>query len=139
MAATIASVLLVTLVGLFVVWPFLSPGAPAADAFRDGLSPLERQKLEAYAALREAEFDFRMGKLSDADYAALRDRYRHEALAAIAAIEDARNRNKRERPRPSSGGKAERRIAFCPACGEALPAGANFCGGCGHSLRELVA
>jgi hypothetical protein len=139
MMATIASVLLVTLVGLFVVWPFLNPGAPATDTLRDLVSPLERQKLEAYAALREAEFDFRMGKLSDADYAALRDRYRHEALAAIAAIEDARSRTRRERPRASSGAKGERRIAFCPACGERLPASANFCGGCGHSLRELVA
>jgi hypothetical protein len=139
MVATIASVLLVTLVGLFVVWPFISPAAPVTDAVPDSLSPLERQKLDAYAALREAEFDFRMGKLSDTDYAALRDRYRHEALAAIAAIEEARNRNKRERPRASSGGKGERRIAFCPACGERLPAGANFCGGCGHSIRELVA
>jgi hypothetical protein len=138
MVATIASVLLVTCVGLFVVWPFISPAAPATDAIADVLSPLERQKLEAYAALREAEFDFRMGKLSDVDYAALRDRYRHEALAAIAAIEDARNRTKRERPR-TGGGKVDRRLAFCPACGTPLRAAANFCGGCGHSLRELVA
>ena len=138
MATTIASVLLVTVVGLFVVWPFISPYAATGDASPDSIPPLERQKLDAYHALREAELDFRMGKLSDADYASLRDRYRHEALAAIAAIEDARNRNKRERPRVSSG-KGERRIAFCPACGERLPPRANFCGGCGYSLRELVA
>lgn len=139
MLTTIASVLLVTLVGLFVVWPFISPNAGASDAAPDSISPLERQKLDAYVALREAEFDFRMGKLSDADYASLRDRYRHEALAAIAAIEDARNRSRRERPRGSAPGKVERRIAFCPACGERIPPRANFCGGCGHSLRELVA
>lgn len=138
MLTAIASVLLVTLVGLFVVWPFLRPTAPTSDAAPDSLSPLERQKLDAYVALREAEFDFRMGKLSDADYAALRDRYRNEALSAIAAIEDARNRNKRERPKAVTS-KSARRIAFCPACGERLPKQANFCGGCGHSLRELVA
>ena len=138
MMTTIASVLLVTLVGLFVVWPFINPNAPSGDVLTDSVSPLERQKLDAYLALREAEFDFRMGKLSDADYAGLRDRYRHEALAAIAAIEDARNRTKRERPRPAAG-KSERRIAFCPACGERLPGRANFCGGCGHSVRDLVA
>src|SRR5262249_53147240 len=111
----------------------------AADALPDTLSPLERRKLEAYSALREAEFDFRMGKLSDDDYAALRERYRHEALAAIAAIEDARNRSKRERPRSAVSVKRERRISFCPACGTRVPARANFCGGCGQSLRELVA
>lgn len=138
MMVTIASVLLVTVVGLFVVWPFISPTAPTGDALADSISPWERQKLDAYVALREAEFDFRMGKLSDADYAAMRDRYRHEALAAIAAIEDARNRSKRERPR-TGGVKGERQIAFCPTCGERLQARANFCGGCGHSLRELVA
>jgi hypothetical protein len=138
MMTTIASVLLVTIVGLFVVWPFINPNAPSGDLVPDSISPLERQKLDAYVALREAEFDFRMGKLSDADYAALRDRYRHEALAAIAAIEDARNRTKRERPRTASA-KGERRIAFCPACGERLAGRANFCGSCGQSVRDLVA
>ena len=138
MMVTIASVLLVTVVGLFVVWPFINPNAPSGDVVADSVSPLERQKLDAYAALRESEFDFRMGKLSDADYASLRDRYRHEALAAIAAIEDTRTRNKRERPRTATG-KGERRIAFCPACGQRLPVRANFCGGCGHSVRDLVA
>lgn len=138
MLTTIASVLLVTLVGLFVVWPFISPNAPTHDTLSDAVSPWERQKLDAYMALREAEFDFRMGKLSDADYAATRERYRHEALTAIAAIEDARNRTKRERQRTGPS-KGERRIAFCPACGERLPMRANFCGSCGHSVRDLVA
>ena len=138
MLTTIASALLVTIVGLFVLWPFVRPTAPTADTAPDSLSPLERDKLDAYVALREAEFDFRMGKLSDADYAALRDRYRNEALSAIAAIEDARNRNTRERPKAGTS-KSSHRIAFCPACGERLPTRANFCGGCGHSLRALVA
>jgi hypothetical protein len=138
MLTTLVSVLLVTLVGLFVAWPFVRPSAAVADTEPDQVSPLERQKQEAYTALREAEFDFAMGKLSPDDYAALRDRYRQEALVAIAAIEDARARAKRDRPRAAIG-KPDRRIAFCPSCGERLPPRANFCGGCGFSLRDLVA
>jgi hypothetical protein len=133
---TVLSLLLVAAVGLYVAWPFVRPTAAAEDQESDAVMPLERQKLDAYAALREAEFDWRMGKLSEADYAALQDQYRRQALAAIAAIEEARGRARRER---KPGSIRSRRITFCPSCGERVPPRANFCGHCGRSLRELVA
>lgn len=137
---TVVSVLLVVAAGLFVAWPFVrsAAAAPTGDRVADEVSPLERQKLDAYAALKEAEFDWRMGKLSETDFTVLNEKYRQQALAAIAAIEDARGRARRERAK-APGARAPRRIAFCPSCGEPVPARANFCGGCGRSLRELVA
>jgi hypothetical protein len=134
---TVLSVAFIVIVGLFVTWPFIRPTTPAADARDERTTPFERQKLEAYAALRESEFDWRMGKLSDADYEALREQYRRQALAAIAAIEEARGRAKRDRKAATV--RPPRRIAFCPSCGERVPARANFCSRCGRSLRELVA
>jgi hypothetical protein len=131
------SIILVTGVGLFVAWPFVRPAATASDSDGDAITPLERQKLDAYAALREAEFDWRMGKLSDTDYGALREQYRRQALGAIAAIEESRGRAKRERKAASA--RPARRVAFCPSCGEKVQPRANFCGRCGQSLRELVA
>lgn len=47
----------------------------------------ERQKRQALAAIREAEFDHQMGKLSDDDLATMRARFEAQALEAIAALE----------------------------------------------------
>lgn len=120
----------------FVSAPLLRREAPAEAM---GPAPprgqLERQKLDAYSAIKEAEFDHRMGKLSDADFAALREKYGSQALAAIAALDSAHTAQQRklgEVRRPT-------RIAFCPACGRGVPPRANFCPACGRSLREAVA
>ena len=48
---------------------------------------LEKEKELAYGAIKEAEFDFQMGKLSAEDYAALRDKYETRALGALEALE----------------------------------------------------
>lgn len=117
----------------FVGWPLFRARVrgPAPDV--DPVTPLERQKLDAYAAIKETEFDRRMGKLSDEDFTALTGRYRQQALAAIAALEQAR------RTETTRRGRAPTRMAFCPDCGEKLAARANFCSNCGRSLRETAA
>jgi hypothetical protein len=63
--------------------------ARAPDVDPDEPTPAERRKLQALAALKEIEFDRATGKLSDPDYARLRDRYTREALEAIRAAEEA--------------------------------------------------
>ena len=45
------------------------------------------QKSQAYAALKEAEFDLQTGKLTDEDYQALRDKYEARALDAMAQLD----------------------------------------------------
>ncbi len=128
--------LLTIAVAAFIAWPFFgrvdSETPPEVQ-----LSPLERQKREAYAAIKEAEFDYQMGKLTDVDLAALRDKYSRQAIAAITAMESARAG---AAPRPARHGKGAgdrgpSRIAYCPACGHKVAARANFCGGCGRSLK----
>jgi len=47
----------------------------------------ERQKRQALAAIKEAELDHRMGKLSDQDLAGMRARFEAQALEAMAALE----------------------------------------------------
>jgi hypothetical protein len=130
-----AAIVLVGAVLLFVAWPLVRVEAEESDV-DDAVPPLERQKLEAYAAIKEAEFDLRMGKLSEADFAAATQRYRQQALAAIAAIDRSRARVRGAR---TSGGTKGLRFSFCPACGQKLPGRANFCGGCGGALRDAVA
>jgi len=88
---------LVYLVGLAVItgvalsiaapllWPHASePSAPTTDPER---YRLEKEKELAYAAIKEAEFDLQMGKLSPEDHAAVREKYEARALAALEALE----------------------------------------------------
>jgi hypothetical protein len=48
---------------------------------------LEKEKELAYAAIKDAEFDLQMGKLSPEDHASLREKYEGKALAALEALE----------------------------------------------------
>lgn len=135
---SVFSFLVVGAVMVFVGWP-LFRGRPADSLPREeaeGRSPLERQKQEAYAAIKEAEFDLRMGKLSEDDFRTIEQRYRQQALAAIVALEKSGTRGKSGKQVASAGSA---RFAFCPSCGQRLAVGAHFCGMCGHSLRDAVA
>jgi hypothetical protein len=72
-----------------LLWPRVeASAAPIADPER---YRLEKEKELAYAAIKEAEFDLQMGKLSPEDHAVLREKYEGRALAALAAL-DVRNR-----------------------------------------------
>ena len=111
----------------------------------------------AVAALREIEFDRATGKLSEADYAQLKEQYTRQALARMrrapaAGAEDddleATIRAYRaERPTcDRCGPRPEADAIFCSSCGQYLPgrceecgrrveeAGARFCSACGHRL-----
>jgi hypothetical protein len=133
--STALTVLAVAAVMIFVGWPLVRP-RDEDDAGAESLSPFERQKVEAYGAIKEAEFDLRMGKLSQADFEALAERYRGQALEAIAALEQSRTVRPSAARATTQGG---RRFAFCPDCGQKTAPRANFCGGCGRALHEAVA
>jgi cytochrome c-type biogenesis protein CcmH len=71
-------------------------GAPGPE----GLSPLARERNRLYAALRELDFDRRCGKLSDTDYAAVRDDYEWQAAEILGRLD-------RERPGPPTAMPAD--------------------------------
>ena len=119
----------------FVAAPFLGHDRSAETAGPVPRGLLERQKQDAYAAIKEAEFDYQMGKLTDADFANLREKYGAQAIEAIAALDSAHTAQQKklgEVRRPA-------RIAFCPTCGRGVPPRASFCPACGLSLKEAVA
>lgn len=112
----------------------------------------------AIAALREIEFDRATGKLSDADYAQLKDQYTRQALAAMRRgpsaasgdsdeIEAAIRAYRAGRPSCAAhGARPEPDAIFCSECGRYLAGtcqqcgrrveetGARFCASCGHRL-----
>jgi hypothetical protein len=73
---------------VFVAAPLMGP----AEASPEAAAPSEpdrweRQKRQALAAIKETELDYRMGKLSDEDFARMRARFEGQALEAMAALE----------------------------------------------------
>lgn len=82
---------------------------------RGGVSAADRKE-EAIAALRELEFEFQTGKVSDEDYATLRARYARQALTARDELGEA-----------SDGMR-------CPGCGSSVREGAKFCSACGGAV-----
>jgi cytochrome c-type biogenesis protein CcmI len=108
----------VVVAGGFVLAPLFrsAPGAEAGgETERDRL--LER-KTACYRNLKELEFQFRMGRLLEADYEELRAEHRAEAARILEELERL----------GASGG------ARCPGCGARCPPGKKFCADCGKRL-----
>lgn len=85
----LAGLAIIVAVAVGIAAPLLRPHpevvtGPTGDPER---YRLEKEKELAYAAIKEADFDFEMGKLSTEDHAALRTKYEARALTALAALE----------------------------------------------------
>lgn len=147
------------LLGAALLWLVLAPllrTAPPADRAPEPDEPEETQRGVALAALREIEFDRETGKLSDADYQALKAQYTAEALVALRAeaVADVETMVAARvlaldhaagaprcvtcglRPEPdavfcSTCGRPLRAVHECAQCRSALVPGGSFCESCG--------
>lgn len=69
---------------IVVIYPLLGLERAAPNTLADGpIAEVAERERSARDALREVEFDHRLGNLDDADYEALRARYERRALAAL--------------------------------------------------------
>ncbi len=170
MSFYLAAIMIVAAVALFVAAPLVEGvrsrrrAAPPGDAER-----FEHQRALALQGLRELEFDHEMGKLDEADYAALKGTLENRALAAMAALDrlsapPSANRATPVMPGPDRGAQlapsaeqdatpvmpgldpgisrapgARTRASCCPRCGGALESQGNFCPACGAPLDAPAA
>ena len=100
----------------------------------------------AVDALREIEFDRATGKLSESDYAELRQRYTREALAELRAADTAVGMGTAPRPSGSAAAvapedaveaaiaRARARQQACGVCGPRPEPDALYCSSCGRYL-----
>jgi len=138
----------------FVLLPVFRPeigwGTRDAGGVEEDFDDDMSARAVALRALREIEFDRATGKLSDADYDALRTKYTAEAVAALRAEEGrgtrdmgrvaaaAKTRPSSPAPRPSCpthGPRPEPDAAFCSECGRRLGKAAGYCARCGSALE----
>ncbi|HEX6818349.1 MAG TPA: hypothetical protein VF120_08245 [Ktedonobacterales bacterium] len=67
----------------FVLYPLLAPRVQAAHRGAGDYLDATTRERAAKDALRELDFDYRLGNLEDADYQALRQRYEERAVSAL--------------------------------------------------------
>ena len=80
---------IVAVAAWLVAWPFFgtrSPEALAGPADPPG-APWRRRRDEALAGIRDADFDFQLGKLTEADHRDLRRKLEQSALEAIDELD----------------------------------------------------
>ena len=86
----LTGLLFIAAIAFFVAFPLLTPQARQAPKVMmdERIVRWEKQKTDAYTAIKEAEFDLQMGKLTPEDYQALRSKYEARALEALTELDN---------------------------------------------------
>lgn len=99
---------------------------------------LEEHKARIYDNLRDLQFEYRVGKLSDEDYQRTKLGLQTELAGLLAEIDRVRGGDAGPAaapsepppvPPPPSGGQ------ICPHCGAKFAQPLKFCGECGRSMH----
>lgn len=140
----------------FVIKPFQAGSRLTPKKTRTSLSAGEAHTA-ALTALRDLDFDFRTGKVSEEDYSGLRTQLVAEAAKYVetadhendqleALIRTRKQALARVKPCPKCGEKLDEETRFCPhcgtdvglccpACGKKVKSGDMYCRACGSKLE----
>ncbi len=124
----------------YVAYPLLRGHRRAASAVTAGnerVDGLLTRRDTTYSMLKELEFDYQTGLLTEEDYRDLDNRYRDKAISILKDIDHARDSG------DDAGDVIERQVAelrrqkqrFCSQCGVAVRPADSFCANCGASLQ----
>ncbi len=122
----------------FIVYPLFKRRSPSADSVEDEkLQELHSKRDTTYSMLKELEFDFQSGILTEEDYRELEARYKGKAISILRGIDDSKGSTEVE-------DEIERQVLelrrgkgqFCPQCGARCQDGDRFCSHCGASLSQ---
>ena len=134
---TFAALLLTALTFAFVVYPFFKRRPSTLSFIEDEREQeLHLKRDTAYSMLKEMEFDFQSGILTEEDYHELEARYKEKAISILKALDSLKEDDRVEDEIEKQVKKLRRSQGhFCPQCGTKQPAGARFCAQCGASLK----
>jgi rRNA maturation endonuclease Nob1 len=139
---------MVLLAGVYVLTPLFKEPKGNLEVELLAETELDRllnRKAIVYSNIKDLEFEYKMGRLSDADFSRLQAGYKNEAavilqkldqLGAETDIDDniekavSGRRARLSSPGPSTAQQARR----CPSCGAEIISGKKFCADCGHRL-----
>jgi hypothetical protein len=140
--------ILVLIVAWFVLKPLFSEPKLIWNvelAAESEWDPLLNRKAAVYGNLKDLEFEYKMGRLSEPDFQQLRAAYKNEATDILKKLDqlkayktlDAEIENEIALRKSGSVGsetRQEKTANYCPACGAKTTAGKKFCADCGARL-----
>jgi len=143
---------LILFAGSWILRPLLkskSTDSAIISKTDEALGQLEYEKEEAYAAIRELEFDENMGKISKEDFGALKRQYMLDAVHYLKEIDELQeNKSKRKDPGEEEiiddiekeisslrhGESSKQNDIFCVRCGTKSSSLQRFCSTCGAEI-----
>ena len=108
------------------------PEPEPASPFRH----LDERKAAIYENLRDLQFEYRVGKLSDADYQGTKKDLQKELARVLAEVDKLKN----GQAVPAAPATPAKVVVpptgfVCPACGAKFQTALKFCGECGKPMR----
>ena len=129
-----ASIILIA--GVLALVLFVRPGDIPLEPPPSPVQHLDERKAAIYDNLRDLNFEFRLGKLSEADYKKTKTGLQAE-LAKVMAETDRILKSVPETPAVVAPVKKPAVPAFeCPHCGAAFDKAMKFCGECGKPMEK---
>lgn len=122
----------------FIAYPLFKRKPPPAGSVGDEkLQELHSKRDTTYSMLKELEFDFQAGTLTEEDYQDLETRYKRKAISILKELDGSEKSTeideeieKQVRELRQSRGR------FCTQCGESCQESDSFCSRCGASLGK---
>lgn len=107
---------------------------------------LDQRKAQIYEGLRDLQFEYRLGKLSDADYQTAKKDLQHELAVILAEIDRVLGAQApvakavKAAPAAKAAGKKKESSATygCPHCGATFANPMKFCGECGKPMETAA-
>src|SRR5664279_2670847 len=102
---------------------------------------LDERKAAIYENLRDLQFEYRLGKLSDQDYQSTKKDLQKELAQVLAEVDKLKARLgangtappvARAAPKPAEPARAG---LVCPSCGASFEKSLKFCGECGKPMK----
>jgi hypothetical protein len=95
------------------------------------MKPLEEAKVRIYESLRDLQFEYRVGKLSDADYQASKQALQQELARVLQQMDEVGGSPSAAKAAPAVKEKGN----VCPHCGATFKEKLKFCGECGKAME----
>jgi hypothetical protein len=92
-----------------------------------GFEHLEERRTRIYENLRDLQFEYRVGKLSETDYQTTKQRLQLELATVLAEIDNIKGTVPPPPPKPEPKNT-------CKHCGANFPVAMKFCGHCGKEM-----
>ncbi len=104
---------------------------------------LDERKAAIYENLRDLQFEYRLGKLSDADYQQTKKDLQKELAQTLAEVDRVREQlggklSKAAVSAPAPAPAAPKPATYtCPTCNAEFEKDLKFCGECGQPMRKV--